>query len=144
MQEHYADILRDKLDAAGLAKLEALDHDEVHAFVAYAVELCQPEKVLVCDDSDEDVATIRRLAVENREERPLAIEGHTIHFDGYYDQARKKEVTKYLVPKGDSLDPKLNQIDRDEGLREIEELQRGAYRGRTMLVAGARRCGSGR
>ena len=134
MQKRYEEALAGKLDADSLSKLEALNNDEVHAFVAHAVGLCEPDKVIVCDDSDEDVAMIRRLAVENGEEVPLAIEGHTIHFDGYYDQARKKEVTKYLVPKDETLDAKLTQVDRDEGLGEIEDLQRGSYRGRTMLV----------
>jgi len=134
VQQQYEKILRDKLDADSLRKLEAVRNDKVHEFVARAAELCEPDSVLVCDDSPEDVAMIRRLAVENDEERPLAIEGHTIHFDGYYDQARKKEVTKYLVPADVTLDDKLNQIDRETGLKEMEDLQRGAYRGRTMYV----------
>ena len=134
MKEQYLDILKDKCDAASLAKLQAIDNDEVHAFVAHAAELCEPERILVCDDSPEDVAAIRQMAIDNREERPLATEGHTVHFDGYHDQARKKEVTKYLVPAGETLDEKLNQIDRDTGLAEMEDLQRTAYRGRTMLV----------
>ena len=127
-------ILKSKMDEASLQKLTALDHAEVNAFVAYAITLCQPDRVWVGDDSAEDIAYCRQLALDNKEELPLAVPGHTVHFDGYYDQARRKEVTKYLVPKGDYLDPKLNQVDRDEGLGELESLQRGAYKGRTMLV----------
>jgi phosphoenolpyruvate carboxykinase (GTP) len=134
MNQNYAAILADKMDADSFAKLDALTNDAVHEFVAHAVTLCEPDDVLVCDDSDADVAKIRQLAIDKHEETPLAIEGHTVHFDGYYDQARKKEVTKYLVPADETLDPMLNQIDRDEGLAEIEGLQRGAYKGRTMFV----------
>lgn len=127
-------VLKSKMDEASLQKLVALNNEEVNAFVAYAIELCEPAKVWVGSDSDEDVAYCRQLAIDNKEELPLAVKGHTAHFDSYYDQARKKEVTKYLVPKDETLDPKLNQVERTEGLKEIEDLQRGAYKGRTMLV----------
>jgi len=134
MPDSHEALLKSKMSEDSYAKLAAIGNEDVMAFIAHAIELCEPESVWVGDDSDEDVAYIRQLAIDNNEERPLNIEGHTIHFDGYFDQARKKEVTKYLVPKGESLDPKLNQMDRDEGIREMEDLQRSAYRGRTMLV----------
>lgn len=134
MNESNAKILKSKTDAASFAKLDALANDELHTFVADAIKLCEPEKVIVCDDSPADVARIRQLAIDSGEERPLAVKGHTVHFDGYYDQGRNKGVTKYLVPAEDKLDSKLNQIGRDEGIREMEDLQRGAYRGRTMYV----------
>jgi len=127
-------VLKSKMDEASLQKLTALKNDDVNAFVAYAIELCDPDKVWVGTDSAEDVAYCRQLAIDNKEEIPLAVEGHTVHFDSYYDQARKKEVTKYLVPADETLDSKLNQVERQEGLKEIEDLQRGAYQGRTMLV----------
>ncbi|MFC1765728.1 phosphoenolpyruvate carboxykinase, partial [Planctomycetota bacterium] len=127
-------LLKDKLAPEHLDKLLALENQEVNSFVARAIELCQPESVWVGDDSDKDAAYCRQLAIDNQEEIPLALAGHTVHFDGYYDQARKKDVTKYLVPKEDHLDPKLNQIEREEGLQEIEGLQQGTYQGRQMLV----------
>ncbi len=134
MNAEIKSTLTSKMDEQSFNKLIALDNDQVFAFVAEAIELCVPEKVVVCDDSPEDVAWIRQQAIDNLEERPLAIEGHSVHFDGYYDQARKKDVTKYLVPAEETLDSKLNQMDRDEGLQEMNDLQRGAYAGRTMYV----------
>ena len=128
------DFLRDKLSSEHLDKLLSLNNDDVNEFVAYAIELCEPDSVWVGDDSDADATYCRQLAIDNKEELPLAIDGHTVHFDGYYDQARKKEVTKYLVPSDIDLDKKLNQVEREEGLKEIEGLQRGSYKGRKMLV----------
>ncbi len=128
------EMLKSKMDGASFARLSALDNEEVFDFVAKAVELCDPDSVYVGDDSEESRRYCRELALSNREEMALNISGHTVHFDGYFDQARKKEVTKYLVPAGETLDSKLNQIDRDEGMSEMEELQRGAYKGRQMLV----------
>ncbi len=131
---NYTELLKEKLDPKSLDKLMALNNGEINDFIGKAIELCEPDNVWVGDDSEEDSSFCRQLAVKNGEERKLEIEGHTVHFDGYYDQARKKEVTKYLVPKDEDLDSKLNQMDRDEGMGELEELQRGAYRGRTMQV----------
>jgi phosphoenolpyruvate carboxykinase (GTP) len=130
----YDEMLKSKKSPESFAKLAALDNDEVMEFVGYAAELCEPDSIFVGDDSEADVAYCRQLAIDNKEELPLNIEGHTVHFDGYFDQARKKEVTKYLVPKEETLDEKLNQVEREEGLNEIESLQRGAYKGRQMLV----------
>ncbi|NBB95542.1 MAG: phosphoenolpyruvate carboxykinase (GTP) [Planctomycetes bacterium] len=134
MDEKTLQTIKEKTDETSLAKLQAIDNDEVNAFIAHAIELCAPQEVVICDDSPEDVAWIRQQAIDNKEELPLKTEGHTVHFDGYFDQARKKDVTKYLVPKGVDLDPKLNQVEREEGMAEMEALQRGAYKGRTMHV----------
>jgi phosphoenolpyruvate carboxykinase (GTP) len=134
VSEKSIELLKSKLSEKDFAKLAAINNNEVYDFIAYAIELCEPESVFVGDDSDEDVAYCRQLAIDQKEETPLNIEGHTVHWDGYFDQARKKDVTKYLVPEGETLDKKLNQITRDEGIAEMEGLQKGAYKGRKMLV----------
>lgn len=127
-------LLPSKMSAQSFQKLAAIDNDDVDAFIAHAIELCEPDSVFVGDDSDADVAYIRQLAIDQKEETPLNITGHTVHWDGYFDQARKKEVTKYLVPEDEELDSNLNQMPRNEGINEMEDLQRGAYKGRIMLV----------
>jgi phosphoenolpyruvate carboxykinase (GTP) len=128
------EVLRGKLDDENSARLEGIRCRRLHAFVADAVALCEPERVLVVDDSPEMAAETRRMAVESGEETPLAITGHTYHFDGMQDQGRDREVTKYLVPADETLSPALNQIDRAEGLAEVRALLKGAMRGRTMIV----------
>jgi len=135
MNEKSIAILKDKVDAEGLARLEALGNERLNAFVADAVALCRPASVKVCTDDPADAATIRRRAVANGEESPLAVSGHTVHFDGYRDQGRDKEATKYLLPQGVQLGPNLNCIDRDEGLSEIRGLLEGSMEGREMVVA---------
>ncbi|MFC2062155.1 phosphoenolpyruvate carboxykinase domain-containing protein, partial [Elusimicrobiota bacterium] len=134
MNNEHLKLLEEKLAAEHYDKLMALNNSGVNEFVAKAIELCEPDSVWVGDDSDEDAAYCRQLAIDNKEELALSIKGHTVHFDGYHDQARKKEVTKYLVPEEEQLDSKLNQISRAEGLEELEGLQRGAYKGRIMLI----------
>ena len=134
MDSKHSDILRSKLDPDSFAALEALENDKLHAFVADAVALCRPDSVKVCTDAPSDEAYVRQLAIDNGEEQPLALAGHTIHFDGYNDQARAKEVTKYLLPEGVDLGKRLNAVGRDEGLAEIRDLFAGSMAGRQMLV----------
>ena len=134
MDPRYAQILKRKLDAANFARLDAIENEKLHAFVADAVELCRPKSVLVFDDSPEGMAMTRRKVVEAGEETPLAIEGHTVHFDGMQDQGRDREVTRYLVPKGETLSKALNQMEREAGLAEVRGLMDGCMKGRAMMV----------
>ncbi|KYH41578.1 MAG: phosphoenolpyruvate carboxykinase [Candidatus Bathyarchaeota archaeon B26-1] len=130
----YLEALRPRLSEIDYRKLRAIANPEVHRFVAEAADLCNPKRIFVCSNSAEDVAYIRRKAIETGEEKPLKAHGHTVHFDGVYDQGRDRRVTKYLVPKGDTLSKVLNQIDRDEGLAEIRSLLKNSMEGRTMIV----------
>jgi len=134
MHECLETILQNRLSEADLRRLMDIPDRRVHEFVADAVALCEPDAVWVCDDSPEMVALTRRRVIEAGEEKPLATEGHTFHFDGPQDQGRDREVTKYLVPAGEHLSKALNQIERQEGLAEVRGLLKGAMRGRTMIV----------
>ena len=134
MNPRDAEVLKDKLDPDSLAKIDALDNDKLHAFVADAVRLCRPESVTVCSDSPQDIAAIRQKAIDKGEESPLASDGHTIHFDGYRDQARDKAATKYLVPEGMSLGAALNATGREAGLAEVRGILDGAMVGKEMFV----------
>jgi phosphoenolpyruvate carboxykinase (GTP) len=134
MKEAHLELLRGRLAPEHYERLVAVPNPRLHRFVADAVELCDPDEVLVFDDSEEGMALTRARAVETGEETALAIRGHTVHFDGMQDQGRDREVTKYLVPKGDSLPPALNQIEREEGLAEVRGLMAGSMKGRAMLV----------
>jgi len=122
------------LSPVGLARLLAIPNPDVHRFVAKAVELCEPMKVFVCTDSQEDIDYIRRNAIARGEETELAIDTHSVHFDGFFDQARDKASTKYLVPKGESLGPHLEQKDRDEGLEHLGRRMGGSMHNKKMII----------
>ncbi|MDK1031796.1 MAG: phosphoenolpyruvate carboxykinase (GTP) [Planctomycetia bacterium] len=134
MSEGHDKLLAGKLDADSLAKLTALGNEKVKRFLAEAIELCAPESVTVCSDDAEDIAQIRRQATERGEEAALATEGHTAHFDGYYDQARDKKATRYLMPPDIELGANLNSVGREEGLEEVRRFLGGAMAGKVMYV----------
>ena len=85
-------LLKEKCDAKSLEKILALKNEKLNAHIAKYIELCKPDSVYVCDDSEEDRKLMRQKSKDKGEETSLAIDGHTIHFDGPKDQARDKEV----------------------------------------------------
>jgi phosphoenolpyruvate carboxykinase (GTP) len=134
MVQDHEQTLRKHLSAEHLRRLMVLKNPKLQRWVAEAIELCEPESVFVCTDDAEDIAYMRQLAIDNKEEIPLAIEGHTVHFDGYYDLARDRGNTRYLVPPGMHLGSALNAMDKEEGLAEMRGLLSEAMRGKQMLV----------
>lgn len=134
MEETYQEILKQRLTEENLRKLMALPNPKLHKFVAEAIELCNPDRVFVSTDSEEDVNLVARKAVENGEEHPLKIPGHTYHFDSYYDQARDKNNTRYLVPPGMEMGANINCIDKKKGLDEVRSYLSDSMKGKEMLV----------
>lgn len=127
-------LLKSRLTAENYDKLMAIDCAAMHAFVADAIQLANPDSVFVCTDSDQDQEYIRNAAKNGGGEHPLAMEGHTYHFDGPTDQGRDKSVTKYLLPKGMDLGESLNSMDKTEGTEEMRGLLADSMVGREMIV----------
>lgn len=111
-----------------------LNNPAINQFITKSIEVCNPETVFVGSDSSEDLQYVREAAIRNHEEESLAIKGHTIHFDGFYDQARDKSQTKFLVPMGTNLGPELNTMDRSEGLKELSHLMNNIMAGHELFI----------
>ncbi len=132
--KNYLEILKSNLDEKNYEKLRKIANPNVHKFIYESAQLCNPDKIFICSDSGEDISYVRQQAIATGEEKRLSIPGHTCHFDGIEDQGRDRKVTKYLVPKNDALSKTLNQIEREEGLSEINNLLNGAMKNHTMIV----------
>ena len=127
-------ILKAKLGAESYQKLMAIDNPELHQFVAKYVELCNPRKVFVSTDSPEDIKYIRESAIRNGEEKRLAVDGHTVHFDGYYDQGRDKKNTGILIPKGIDLGPSIETKERESALKDIHEILKDIMKDKELYI----------
>ncbi|RKY41762.1 MAG: phosphoenolpyruvate carboxykinase (GTP) [Candidatus Makaraimicrobium thalassicum] len=134
MREENMRSLREKCGEENFQKLAAAQNPKLHDFVAKYVALCNPESVFVRSDSEEDARYIREKALKNGEEAALKTDGHTIHFDGYYDQARDKSNTKYLLRPDEVLGSDIKSEVRETGLKEIHGLFRNAMAGKEMYV----------
>lgn len=122
------------MDELNFKKLADLNNPHVIKIVEEYVNHCKPSKVTVITDSSEDINYVRELSLKNSEEQKLAMEGHTIHFDGISDQARDKENTKVLLPKGTKTSSFINAREREAGLREVLGFFEGIMEGKEMLV----------
>ncbi|RLF60680.1 MAG: phosphoenolpyruvate carboxykinase, partial [Thermoplasmata archaeon] len=134
IEDYIDDILKERLDEDNYNKLIRIKNPYLHRFIAKYVQLCNPDKIFVSDGSEESIEYIRKAAIKNGEEKPLAIRGHTVHFDGYYDQARDREHTKFLVSKGVDLGSSLRTTDREKGLKEIHEILKDIMKGHELYI----------
>ncbi|MBN1872472.1 MAG: phosphoenolpyruvate carboxykinase (GTP) [Candidatus Omnitrophica bacterium] len=114
--------------------LESLKNPELNAFIETYLNILQPSSVFVRTDANEDIDYIRKRAIESGEERRLNIEGHTCHFDGYHDQGRDKDSTRYLLPKNVVFGPHLNAMDRQAGLNEMHGLLKDVMQGKELYI----------
>ncbi|NCC51562.1 MAG: phosphoenolpyruvate carboxykinase (GTP) [Spartobacteria bacterium] len=135
MNEKYEALLKSKMSEESYQKLVALENKKLFDFVGEYVELCEPDSVFMCDDSDADAEYIRQQSLNKGEEHKLAKDGQTIHWDGYGDQARDKKNTKFMVT-AENL-PKmgnLNCVVYEEGLEEIRSIAKGNMKGKEAIV----------
>ncbi len=129
-----SEVIRRKYTQDSYEKLLFLNNKAVVKFIEEVADLCEPKSIFVKTDSQEDTDYIRKRALECKEEFALKIEGHTVHFDGLYDQARDKKATKYLLTKGMELGKNINSVSRREGLKEIREFLKGSMHHKEMIV----------
>ncbi len=127
-------LLKEKCVSGSFEKLMDLNNPAVIDFVLNTAVLCNPDSIFVRSDSKEDAEYIRNRAILLGEEKKLATEGHTVHFDGFYDQARDKQNTLYLLPQGQTLGSDIKSIERNKGLKEIHHLLKDIMQGKQMYV----------
>lgn len=124
----------DVIDEKDLQKILDLNNEYIENLLYEYVDLLKPSKVYVITDEEEEVQFVRQRAIDAGEEIPLAMEGHTVHYDSYYDQARDKENTRVLTTPEMKMSKKINQIDREEGLQDILAKLDGIMKGKEMIV----------
>jgi len=129
-----SNILKERLGSKQYERLMRIYNPELHEFIAKYIEHCNPGKVFVCTDSEEDIRYIREISIKNGEEIPLATENHTIHFDNYKDQARDKQNTKILLPEGVELGKAINTASRKESLEEIHAIMKDIMKEKEVYI----------
>lgn len=122
------------MDENSKKRLDALNNHHVKEIIDHYAGLCRPAKITILDDSKDSIDYVRELSLKNGEEKALKMQGHTIHYDSYHDQARDNINTKVLLPKGKTLSKQIKTIDKEEGLKEIFSLMDGIMRGKEMLI----------
>ncbi len=122
------------MNETNLKKIKALNNPKILEIIEKFIDHCKPGKVTVITDSQEDIEYVRELSLKNNEEQRLAMQGHTIHFDGIRDQARDKANTKVLLPAGVKISSFINSKDREAGLNEVLGFLAGSMQGKELLI----------
>ena len=127
-------IFDERLDTTNRAKLGHIQHEEALLAIANAIAMCNPDHVFIHTGSPEDMAWVRAYALERKEEAPLKLPDHTIHFDLPQEQARIIDRTFYIVNPGEKVSVLALKIERDEALAYVREHMTDIMKGMTMMV----------
>jgi len=127
-------LMKKKCGPRGFQTLADLRNPALMEFIGRYARLCEPDTIFVRTDAPEDAHYIREQALLQGEEYPLTLKGHTVHFDGYYDQARDKKNTQFLVPPEMTLGSGFNTLEKEQGITEIHSLLQGIMKGKKLYV----------
>ncbi len=127
-------VFKQYMDTEHLNRMKRIRHPGVLERIANAIVLCAPRSVFVNTGSPEDKQFIRDLAIEKKEERPLAMKGHTIHFDLAREQGRIIDRTYYIANPEDLVSSLANRMDRSTALEQVRSNMTGIMKDMTMIV----------
>lgn len=127
-------IFASKLDSVNLKKLDKIQNEEALLKIANAISMCEPDNVFVNTGSEEDVQWVRELSLQKGEEKKLAKDKHTLHFDLPEDQARLVKQTYYITNPGEEISSLAQGMDRSEALDYMKNYMKGIMKGMTMMV----------
>jgi phosphoenolpyruvate carboxykinase (GTP) len=127
-------IFEAKCDQENLAKLSKITNEEALLKIANAISMTDPDAVFVNSGSAVDVQRVREMSIEKGEEAPLAMKGHTIHFDLPQEQARIIDRTFYIVNEGKETSVLAKKILRDEAHQYVKAQMVGIAKGMTLMV----------
>jgi phosphoenolpyruvate carboxykinase (GTP) len=121
-------------DPDSIAKLSRIANEEAILKIANAISMTDPDAVFVNTGSDADVQRVTEMSLEKGEERSLALEQHTIHFDLAQEQARIIDRTFYIVNDDEPVSVMAKKILRDEARDYIKTRMTGIGKGMTLLI----------
>ncbi len=127
-------IFRQYLDDVQYDRLKTIKNMEVLKRIANAIAVGRPQSVFVNTGSEDDRQFIRDLALKNKEEAPLAMENHTIHYDLAQEQGRIVDRTFYIADIDEEISTLANRMERQKALEEINMHMGGIMEGKTMIV----------
>lgn len=122
------------LDATNREKLSKIQNEEALLKIANAISMCKPQNVFIDTGSEEDVQWIREHALQKGEEKKLAKDKHTIHFDLPEDQARLVNQTYYIVNEGEGLSSLSLSISRPDAMEYVKKYMTGIMSGMTLII----------
>jgi phosphoenolpyruvate carboxykinase (GTP) len=128
------DFIRSKMDGENTAKLDRFTNPDVILKIANAASMCAPDSIFINTGSEVDRRLIRYLALKNKEEAPLSMPDHTIHYDLKDEQGRIIDRTYYIANEGENVSSLANKMLRADALEDVRDKMAGIMRGMIMMV----------
>ena len=128
------DIFKKYMDEKQLNRISIFKHPDILTRIANSIVLCNPSAVFIHTGSDEDQAFIKNLSITKKEESPLAMEGHTIHYDLAKEQGRIVDRTFYIANPKDHISSLANRMDRPTALEDIKTNMTDIMKDKLMIV----------
>ena len=127
-------VIDEKLDTPNKEKIAAIKNEEALIKIANAISMCKPESVFIDTGSEADIQWIREHSLKKGEEKKLAKEGHTIHFDLPQDQARLVNQTYYIINEGEKMSSLAKSVLRNEALEYVKQYLDDIMQDKVMMV----------
>jgi len=128
------DFIRSKMDGENTAKLDRITNPDVLLKIANAASMCAPDSIFINTGSEVDRRLIRYLALKNKEEAPLSMPDHTIHYDLRDEQGRIIDRTYYIANEDENVSSLANKMLRADALEDVRDKMAGIMRGMIMMV----------
>jgi len=112
-------------------------NSSVKQWVGDMVKLCEPDKVVWCDGSEEERERLTAESIQAGETMELnqdKLPGCVLHRTAKNDVARTEHLTFICTSKEEDAGPTNNWMSPDEAYSKLGDLFRGSMRGRTMYV----------
>lgn len=133
-EQDIKNVFRQYLDSEHCIRMETIKDHDVCMKIANAIVLCKPKSVYINQGSENDRDFIREFSIKNGEEKPLAMENHTIHFDLKDEQGRIIDRTYYIADKGEYINSLANSMEREKALQEIKDNMTGIMENMVMII----------
>ena len=127
-------IFEQYMDEKHLTRILKIGNSQVLIRIANSIVLCNPRSIFVNTGSSEDLKFINDLSIEKGEESPLAMEGHTIHFDLAGEQGRIVDRTYYIANPEDHVSSLANRMDRPTALEQVRSNMKDIMKDMTMII----------
>ena len=132
--EDAIQLFETRLDKTHLSRIKEIKHPEILVKLANAVVMCNPDAVFVNTGSDSDRQFVREMALKKKEEAPLPMDGHTIHYDLKEEQGRIIDRTFYIANEDEDVNSLANRMDRAKALEDVRDKMFGIMKGKTMII----------
>ncbi|MBI3999073.1 MAG: phosphoenolpyruvate carboxykinase (GTP) [Candidatus Omnitrophica bacterium] len=132
-----AEAVRGSKTSSSLEGRTMTKHKRLIGWVDEMAKLCQPDRVVWCDGSEEEKKRLEQESLargELIELNPAKLPGCFLHRTAHNDVARTENLTFICTLKKEDAGPNNNWMSPNEAYAKAGAIFRGAMKGRTLYV----------